>query len=667
MSKLTKKSAFALKQKLSKIGFSLTGSRTAVLEAGGEELGYTSGGGTVYVAFTHPYYESLSVLETISFITGTFVHEVMHLLQTDMLLYNKAIRDVPTQEREFIQTIYNIIEDSAIEYFAPLYVSDHLMHSLDFMRASIQAQSLPLQEYEDAFVQFIGACIQYGDAGLLRGDFTYPEAKKCFLSCLPIMNDAVEEPDNEKRAAYAKEVFELSRPLWQEKANEAKAWQELLDMLREAMKTAGKSSEAASGGGPLGSPLSPVKEGEKPEESERTRRRKITFKRVSAEEYKRLAEEAAAEGSPPGPEDDITILIPDEPVEEKPTGTGGAMSPLQPEAPSDEELREAEKGLEKEGVVSAEDAERISREMKSLENDIAAADAAESEGKSTLLDIPLSADGYKMACKGVTCKNIRATIDFSAEVKLMDSYHAIVEPMQPTINKLTRQLQRIFQNSPDEKDYRAAGKVCVPRLASGARTSRVFTKTKTQTKNDLHICIAIDNSGSMHGNSIAQARTSAIVLAEVFSRLNIPTSMFGFTADHAGVSVYHEHYLTGQNTARDRLRLLGIRALSNNFDGYSIRYAAQLLEKKPAAHKLLFVISDGSPACQAYGRVNGVQDTKLAIKEASKTATVVGILVGHASPDVHREMYGYNFLHIKDPSQLAVGLVKCVSNKIKEW
>ncbi|NLT13309.1 MAG: VWA domain-containing protein, partial [Clostridiales bacterium] len=328
---------------------------------------------------------------------------------------------------------------------------------------------------------------------------------------------------------------------------------------------------------------------------------------------------------------------------------------------------DAASSIETETIIDAETARRVREEMAADEAEIAEAERLEKEDSASSLDYNVDG-GYKKVCSKRNCINTRPVIRLGDEMALADAYTAVVTPMLGGINKVARQLERIFKNSPDEKVHRTSGKIDIDRLCSGTMTARVFTKRRIADKNDMHICIAIDCSGSMRGDSIHQARKAAIALAEVFDKLSIPVSMFGFTADDINNGdPHHIHFITGKNTKRDRLRLLDIKAMSNNFDGYSIRYGAALLKKKSAAHKMLIVISDGAPACSAYVGGNGVMDTKLAIKEASKEAVVFGILVGSASPEVHKMMYGYNFLHIRMPEDLFNGLARCISRQVKEW
>ena len=70
---------------------------------------------------------------------------------------------------------------------------------------------------------------QYGDGGILKGNFTYPEARKTFREVLPYVDRAIEEPDCKKRIALMEKVYEISRPLW---IDEIEALQKLIDLLK---------------------------------------------------------------------------------------------------------------------------------------------------------------------------------------------------------------------------------------------------------------------------------------------------------------------------------------------------------------------------------------------------------------------------------------------------
>ena len=178
--------------------------------------------------------------------------------------------------------------------------------------------------------------------------------------------------------------------------------------------------------------------------------------------------------------------------------------------------------------------------------------------------------------------------------------------------------------------------------------------------------ILVDESGSMRGSKSEVARNTAIILSEVFAGLHIPIKVVGFTEESN--TVKHYHYQSWKNTPTERYKLLNLSARAANFDGYSIRYAGELLSKCPEQHKLLIVISDGYPAASYYSsNEDGINDTRNAVQHASKKAKVLGILVGSVSPEKHQYMYGVNFMHIAKVSDLPVALAQRIKRIVKGW
>ena len=320
-----------------------------------------------------------------------------------------------------------------------------------------------------------------------------------------------------------------------------------------------------------------------------------------------------------------------------------------------------------------EEAEATAGDLKATEEELKSAESAlNSESKSTKADQEVLIDykvkgGLKKVCDKATCKNIKIRVG-SSKAELADKYNAIVAEMQTGITHLSAQIQRILRNDRAEKIYKTSGKISIDRLASGRLTANLFTKRRDpHNKCDADICILVDESGSMYGTKSQLCRKTAIALAESLRNLGISLHIIGFTADE-GADAVHFHYMNGNNTRDTRLALMNISARSNNFDGYSIRYATEYMKKKPSEHKLMIIVSDGQPACRAYGwNADGVNDTALAIHDASKYFPVVGILIGNENPDIHRKMYGYNFLHINNPNNLFQGLAKIIEKQVRNW
>jgi von Willebrand factor type A domain len=117
---------------------------------------------------------------------------------------------------------------------------------------------------------------------------------------------------------------------------------------------------------------------------------------------------------------------------------------------------------------------------------------------------------------------------------------------------------------------------------------------------DVAVGILVDQSGSMTGEKIERARTMCIILAEAIKRVaGVRLYVYGHTANIEGSDLtIYEHY-TPSNS--DITNLGGIKAHSNNYDGYAIKEVAKRLALDPAKKKYLFVIADGLPSGHGYG------------------------------------------------------------------
>lgn len=273
-----------------------------------DELGYTSKDKTIHLAYDHPTMKDLDDKEKAVFRKGVFCHELLHQVFTDFNASEKAIKAVKRNERRIFGEILNILEDPSIEYWAPTVVSGSLLKSLRFTIAHIYKNSPNIEEHKTAMGQYISALIQFGDMGLLKGRFTFPEAKMVFSNTAEVFEKGVTEPKAAKRVEYAKQIFEISRPLWQEEADMEQAMQELADMMSQH----GKSATSGSGRGMDCDPNSAPS-------SKKDKRRKVTIKKVSKEEMEELKKNMDSTSGPIPEDADVIIYTceEDEPKEEK--------------------------------------------------------------------------------------------------------------------------------------------------------------------------------------------------------------------------------------------------------------------------------------------------------------------------------------------------------------
>ena len=268
----------------------------------------------------------------------------------------------------------------------------------------------------------------------------------------------------------------------------------------------------------------------------------------------------------------------------------------------------------------------------------------------------------------VRCLNQVMTVKPGDRNAFMNIYGDILKKHSKDIRLLTSSLKRIFQQDTGENVRALSGRYNVVR-ASKQSTAKIFDRRRNpKNLDDLAVMLLIDESGSMSYNRKADiARNTAVILSESFAQLQIPCYIMGFTTGSQYDAVHH-HYVSWKNTKEERLSLAGISASNANFDGFSIRNATEIIRKKPAEHKILFIISDGYPASPMYHSMSeGVADTTEAITEAKKITTVLGIGIGDCEPETLKHMYKGSFVHAKNVDELSLTLTKNLKKILKTY
>lgn len=179
---------------------------------------------------------------------------------------------------------------------------------------------------------------------------------------------------------------------------------------------------------------------------------------------------------------------------------------------------------------------------------------------------------------------------------------------------------------------------------------------------DLTIGVLIDESGSMYGSKIKNARKNAILLEDTLRRLAIPHVIYGHT--EFGNICYMNDYVDYDTVdAKDKYRLVGVSAVSGNIDGAAITYIAEKILKRPEKDKILIVISDGIPAGVSFYHDNYNDDTRLAInKYRKKGVKIFGAIIDDY--DRVAKIYGEYSFDCRDEEKLQANLIKLIKKYI---
>jgi len=179
-----------------------------------------------------------------------------------------------------------------------------------------------------------------------------------------------------------------------------------------------------------------------------------------------------------------------------------------------------------------------------------------------------------------------------------------------SVDNFAQQVRRLIQiRSKVRYEYGVKkGKLDYPRLSRLALklpgfSERIFKNKITNSTLDAAVTVLIDMSGSMSGDKVLFACEAALLLNSVFSILNVPLEILGFTdtenVHDADTLMYVYKEFSTLHTPEDKL-LAYIGASSSrmrgNPDGDCILWSYDRLLKRKEKKRLLIVMSDGQPA-----------------------------------------------------------------------
>ena len=154
------------------------------------------------------------------------------------------------------------------------------------------------------------------------------------------------------------------------------------------------------------------------------------------------------------------------------------------------------------------------------------------------------------------------------------------------------------------------------------RTKKVLRNTKVQ--------LMIDCSGSMCGTKVVYAAHTALQIIRLCEVMNVDTEVIGFTS--SGRNALHLIYKKFSKRLRKQEEFLESfwksldKGLSQNHDGDSILYGRRrLLKLGKQYRKIMFVLSDGMPACSRSGDDFAFAKDVIEMIEREKDVEIYGI------------------------------------------
>jgi cobalamin biosynthesis protein CobT len=235
---------------------------------------------------------------------------------------------------------------------------------------------------------------------------------------------------------------------------------------------------------------------------------------------------------------------------------------------------------------------------------------------------------YKIANRDVASKSYGETL-------------ALVQDQIATLRSKLLGVIRIASHSKvaGDKEVGDLDESALHRLRSG--DSRVFSHKTEGLNLDLAVSILIDLSGSTGGREVPGtcsyfSHATTIALAETLDRLGVAFEIIGWHNNYARLATsrraeyvdrYAFDYLVfkgfNEKLRVCRHRFCFITAMDDNADGEAVLEVGKRLAARKEARKIMFVLSDGEPACG----VIPCDVLENHLKEAVSTLTRSGIEV----------------------------------------
>ena len=253
-----------------------------------------------------------------------------------------------------------------------------------------------------------------------------------------------------------------------------------------------------------------------------------------------------------------------------------------------------------------------------------------------------------------------------------DTYKAEVKYMKGQIQKLKRKIDL----------YGATEKLTIRNQKRGRIDKRVlhripmgrqdlFKNIIIKDDKPLDVCLLVDESGSMSGSRIRDARRSCIALKEALQdnpKLNL--WVMGHTADgmawhdtpnSTNMTIYHS-----PNTSDRPMAMGSMRARCENRDGNAILAASGKVREEtdnPTSNKLMIIFSDGCPAAINYGGQRGINHVRDVVRGLESSGWGI-IQVGFGGATLQGDMFT-NHIYVSDTNTLADKVGKIIRKVIK--
>ena len=257
--------------------------------------------------------------------------------------------------------------------------------------------------------------------------------------------------------------------------------------------------------------------------------------------------------------------------------------------------------------------------------------------------------------------------------------NAVLARHGPLVRQLRERFERLRarrvrlnqQRDGDELDLAACVRALVDQRSGHPANDRLYLAVRP-ARRGLAICLLIDISGStdewldLKRRIIDVEKVALLLASEALDALGDLYGILTFSGKGRGnVRMRTIKGFDEANGAVVRARIAALEPEGYTRAGAAIRHATALLERQPAAHRLLLMISDGKPNdVDGYEGLYGVEDTRQAIQESRAQGVYPFCLtIDRQGQEYLGRIFGEaGHTVLRNPSQLPVALVKVVKH-----
>ncbi|NDP47792.1 MAG: VWA domain-containing protein [Sulfuriferula multivorans] len=214
------------------------------------------------------------------------------------------------------------------------------------------------------------------------------------------------------------------------------------------------------------------------------------------------------------------------------------------------------------------------------------------------------------------------------------------------------------QSQGDEIDLDALIEALADARDGSEMSDRLYMRTH-RTERNIAVVFLVDMSGSTKGWINEAERESLILLCEALELLGDRYAIYGFSGTtRKRCELFRIKTFDDRYDDEVKARISGIRPQEYTRMGFALRHMTKLLNQIEAKTRVLVTLSDGRPDdyFDVYRGVYGVEDTRMALMEASRTGIhPFCITLDREARDYLPHMYGAaRYIILDDVRQLPV-------------